>query len=95
MYKPSHFLRQSFGQSNDSTLCAADKPLARDMSDFVGLPAGLLHVLLLELCLVELLPPALGAASSNLQLPFAFRVQAWPLLQQEVKDGTPLVASVT
>jgi hypothetical protein len=59
--------------------------LARRMSDFVGLPARLLHVLLLELCLVELLPPALGMASANLQLPFAFGV----------KGGTPLVASVT
>ena len=65
------------------------------MSDFVGLPAGLLHVLLLELYLVELLPPALGVASANLQLPLAFGVRAWAVLQQRVKTGTPLVASVT
>ena len=64
------------------------------MSDFVGLPARLLHVLLLELCLVELLPPALGMASANLQLPLAFGVRAWPLFKQGVKGGTPVVAAV-
>ena len=65
------------------------------MSDFVGLPARLLHALLLELCLDGLLPPVLGVASANLQLPLAFGVRAWPLLQQGVKGGTPLVASAT